>query len=234
MRTFDFETEFPQILMNLQARFDTQRIMSYLKPLNENDPPKEEDWYINIFVGILHETWRATRHMFSGLRLGEMTYLSWAARNALELQVWTKYVIASRTNARRFHEDKFVDGTEVIALTDDLHLIDKRAEIYREAFDEMKATIAEFMTHQGIDAKGKKHLNVGSVAQQVEFGPEFQAMNRLFSKLVHPTAYSILTPLGNEREIIMKSTFYSASCYCHDILHDVNAHFQAIGIQPYD
>jgi hypothetical protein len=55
----------------------------------------------------------------------------------------------------------------VIALTDDLHLIDKRAEIYRQDFNEMKATTAEFIAHQGIDAKGKKHLNVGSIAQQV-------------------------------------------------------------------
>jgi len=43
-----------------------------------------------------------------------------------------------------------------IALTDDLHPIDKRAEIYRDDLDEMKAATAEFIAHHGIDAKGRK------------------------------------------------------------------------------
>ncbi len=83
--------------------------MTYLKPLNENEPPRDQNWYINIFVGIVTETWRVTRHMFSALQLQEVTYMAWAARNALELQVWTQYSIA-RAGMPPFHEDKFVDG----------------------------------------------------------------------------------------------------------------------------
>jgi hypothetical protein len=43
-----------------------------------------------------------------------------------------------------------------ISLTDDLHPIGKRAEIYRDDLDEMKAATAEFIAHHGIDAKGRK------------------------------------------------------------------------------
>ncbi len=57
-----------------------------------------------------------------------------------------------------------------MGLTDTLHKIDKRAEIYRKDFVEMKTKTAEFIARQGINATDRTtstsealHSSLGSV-----------------------------------------------------------------------
>ena len=84
------------------------------------------------FFEIVRELVDATIKNFNELRRGYVTgnlnLIAWASRNLLELSVFIKYVLKSRTNARRFADDRLVDGCELlIALRDRVvHKVENR------------------------------------------------------------------------------------------------------------
>ena len=55
-----------------------------------------------------------------GYVIGSLNVIAWASRNLLELTVFTKYVLKSGANARRFGDDRLVDGCELIIALRDL------------------------------------------------------------------------------------------------------------------
>jgi hypothetical protein len=55
-----------------------------------------------------------------GYVTGNLNLIAWASRNLLELMVFTKYVLKSEANARRFGDDRLVDGCELIIALRDL------------------------------------------------------------------------------------------------------------------
>jgi hypothetical protein len=55
-----------------------------------------------------------------GYVAGNLNLIAWASRNLLELTVFTKYVLKSGANARRFGDDRLIDGCELIVSLRDL------------------------------------------------------------------------------------------------------------------
>jgi hypothetical protein len=115
--------------------------------------------------------------------------LAWACRNLLELTVFMKYVLISEANARRFGDDRLIDGVEIFTALKELELHYDPATPtvpLDDAIAQMRAQMAaENVTESG-------HLAVGRLADQVGMTQEFRTMNRVSSKLVHPTAWSVL------------------------------------------
>jgi hypothetical protein len=115
--------------------------------------------------------------------------LAWACRNLLELTVFMKYILSSEANARRFGADRLIDGVEIFtALRElELHYDPSTPTVPLDnAIAQMRAQMAaENVTESG-------HLAVGRLADQVGMAEEFRTVNRVSSKLVHPTAWSVL------------------------------------------
>jgi len=115
--------------------------------------------------------------------------LAWACRNLLELVIFTKFVLISEANARRFAEDRLIDGCDIIKSLRTLELhVDPKSDtsLLDDALARMKAQMA------AENVTATRYLATGSLADMVGMKEDFDCMNRVCSKLVHPTAWSIL------------------------------------------
>lgn len=129
----------------------------------------------------------------------DVEYLSWSARNLFELSIWAQYVTASEGNAQRFRHDEIVDFAEwqIAAVNlarkydpthDALGTLDTQGEWLREKRNENEIE------------PDRKHLNIGVVAKEMGMAGLFYGINGFLSKLVHPTALSILLDVDRVRE----------------------------------
>jgi hypothetical protein len=96
---------------------------------NSLKPIDDTNYY---FFEIVRELVDAAIKNFTELRrgyvAGNLNLIAWASRNLLELTVFTKYVLKSGANARRFGDDRLIDGWELIVSLRDLeHFYDPSA-----------------------------------------------------------------------------------------------------------
>ncbi len=151
------------------------------------------------------------RELRKAQHLDDQIGMAWACRNLLEIAVYTKYVLLSETNATEFAVDRLIDAVEIgTALKKLQDLINK--EINTEG-----APVAGMQIHEspvGADQIIDKYtrmldqekvlrrrpLKMPDLARSVGLIEEYEGMNKLCSKLVHPTAWSLFTAeVGSER-----------------------------------
>jgi hypothetical protein len=161
-----------------------------LKIGNSLKPIDDENYF---FFEIVRELVDASLTNYQELRRGFVEgnnpLLAWACRNLLELIIFLKFVLHSGDNARRFGDDRLVDGSELVRALRDLELhYDPNAStgILDDALDQMQRQ----MSTESITAS--KHLEVRRLAEMVGLKEDYAAVNRVCSKLVHPTSWSVL------------------------------------------
>jgi len=145
------------------------------------------------FFQIVFELIDATLSNYDQLKIGYNTknshMLAWACRNLLELAVFMKFVLICEANARRFAENRLIDGCDIITSLKTLELhIDQKSDT--TLLDDALARMQAKMAAEGVTAT--KYLRTSSLAETVGMKEEYLSMNRVCSKLVHPTAWSIL------------------------------------------
>lgn len=115
--------------------------------------------------------------------------VAWACRNLLELAVFAEFVIGSEANATRFAEDRLIDGHQIASLL-------LKMEEW-EGVDQARSNVAPLITEHVnmMDAEHITRKDFTPVASMTtgELKKEFSVVNRLCSKFVHPTAWSLLT-----------------------------------------
>ena len=157
---------------------------------NSLKPVDDANYY---FFEVLRELLDAAIKNFTELRRGYVTdslnLIARASRNLLELTVFTKYVLKSGANARRFGDDRLVDGCElIIALRDLERYYDSSAPT--PGLDDALRRMEDQKAAENVTATS--HLETSVLAREVGMEQEFRSMNRVSSKLVHPTAWSTL------------------------------------------
>lgn len=187
------------------------------------------------FFEIVRELVDAAIKNFNELRRGYVTgnlnLIAWASRNLLELTVFTKYVLKSGTNAKRFGDDRLVDGCElIIALRDLEHFYDPSAP--RPGLDDALRRTEAQKTAENVTAT--RHLETSALAREVGMEQEFRSMNRVSSKLVHPTAWSTLAEnAGRSSYPEAKNLLFATGiAYISQIYMDVKEHNNARGMLP--
>jgi hypothetical protein len=157
---------------------------------NSLKPIDDANYY---FFEIVRELVDAAVKNFNELRRGYVTanlnLIAWASRNLLELTVFTKYVLKSGANARRFGDDRLIDGCElIVSLRDMEHFYDPSAPT--PGLDDALKRMEDQKAAENVTAT--RHLETSVLARKVGMEQEFRSMNRVSSKLVHPTAWSTL------------------------------------------
>jgi len=168
-----------------------QKAFSQLNKLgNEIKPVDEQNgWFFQIVFELIDATLSNYDQMKVGYKDNNNHMLAWACRNLLELAIFTKFVLISESNARRFAEDRLVDGCDIITSLKSLELhIDPKSDT--RLLDDALARMRAQMATEGVTVK--KHLVTADLAGIVEMKEDYLCMNRVCSKLVHPTAWSIL------------------------------------------
>ena len=151
-------------------------------------------------LGLLSVLLLAVSREYEQLRNGYEKYTGlagWACRNLLELDIFTKWVLQSPANAKRFVADLAIDGTELFeSMRAWLLHYDPGAET-----KELDETIRLGHERRKVEGTtGKKHLEVRDLADAVGMTADYKRTMKLCSKLVHPTAWSVISMREEEGE----------------------------------
>ena len=174
---------------------DGDAIYRKLLALGNSLKPVDDAKYF--FFEVVRELVDATLTNYRELRRGytedNFPLIAWGCRNTLELAIFTRYVLKSVSNAQRFAHDRLIDGCELLIALKDLerHLEpDASTPALDDALERMQAERVADGGKAGVT--DTKHLEVSIIAKEVGDQQLFRTMNRVSSKLVHPTAWSVL------------------------------------------
>jgi hypothetical protein len=110
----------------------------------------------------------------------------------LELNVITKFVLLSESNAKEFVDDWIIDDLEVF---ESFRSWMKFHGATTVQIDKIVVSFQELKQEEGITRK--KYLKTKDMAATVNFSEEHEHVHKVTSKMVHPTAFSVLAPAGN-------------------------------------
>jgi hypothetical protein len=222
--------DIPQLAPSLK---DADTLAHKLLDLgNSLKPVDDANFYLfEIVRELVDAALRDFRDLYRGYTTDNLNLTAWASRNLLELTVFTKYVLKSGANARRFADDRLIDGCElIIALRDLEHHYDSSAPT--PGLDDALRRMQDQMIAENVTAK--KHLETSTLAKEVGMEQEFRSMNRVSSKLVHPTAWSTLAENAgrNSYPEARDLLFGTGIAYISQIYMDVKDYNKVHGMMP--
>jgi len=228
--------EIAALLGILDKRF-SRTILVRCKELIGYDSPEIPFWHLNVYIGLIHETLKMQFHLKRAYSEVDLNYLAWAARNPLELRVWSSYVVRSEQNAWRFHQDQFIDGLTLLRSMDSAadkigHAVD--AEFLRSHAAGLRTMLEPLCTKSGVN-ETSGYLSARLSAKEVGIEGEFEVHNTITSKLLHATGLSVL--VAQEDAVKMQtidSCFIYAGSNALTILDSLNSQMKVLGLPPFD
>jgi hypothetical protein len=163
----------------------------------------------------------------------DQEHLAWACRNLLELDVFMKNILTSKQKMAEFASYRFIDGIQVL---ERLILLEKKYQreqhILPSGTSQLSARLTEFnrqMNAEGLSQKA--HLMTRTWAEPVGMLEEFDIINKVCSKLVHPTVWSVLTEdIGSARFPEAKELFFLyGSTYFSEMFNLLKEHLLQYG-----
>jgi hypothetical protein len=113
-----------------------------------------------------------------------------ACRNLLELRIITKYILQSSAERHRFVDDMYVDATGYTQATKTVAAqLDPELDL-KDHDSMLKMIEARRVKRQFTE---KTYVPVRFMARKVGLLSNYEAMNTLCSKMVHPTSLSVLS-----------------------------------------
>jgi len=197
-----------------------------IKPVDEKN-----GWFFQIVFELIDATLSNYDQMKIGYNENNNHLLAWACRNLLELAIFTKFVLISEPNARRFAEDRLVDGCDIITSLKTLELhIDPKSDT--RLLDDALARMQAQMAIEGVTAK--RHLVTADLAGIVGMKEDYLCMNRVCSKLVHPTAWSVLSVNKGENAFSQSRPilFQAGGQYGCEVYVTIKEHNATYGMKP--
>ncbi len=133
------------------------------------------------------------------------TLAAWSCGNLLDLAVISRFVLRSKEDAVKFADNRLIDGLQIANAFRDLELM-HAPQLRATSFDASIAAFKNGMKRDGI--KERSYMNVADLAAEVGLADEFAKVNKVTSKFVRPTAWSLLpAPAGSERFPRASGTF---------------------------
>jgi len=161
-----------------------------------------EFWHEKVPSGLNQTALFSYRNLLLACRQEGISAAAWATRNLLETRIWTEYVTASKDNARRFYLDWLNDARELL---DKAHSYDGsiNLEEWRITSPYADLDFGETTAETARDWLGElrnssalvdeDYIRVGTIAKELGHAAKFASLNRMLSKFVHPTAFSVLS-----------------------------------------
>ena len=186
-------------------------------------------WFLNLLICILNSTLREYQH----LKIGYRKYtglLARACRNLLELDIYAQYVLISEANAKRFIGDRLIDGIDIFeSFKTWITRLDP--QVSTPELDDTIRRAHEQKVTEGVTSK--KHLKTRELADEVGMTDEYVDMNKVCSKLVHPTAWSVLAMTDEgELGLLRPILFNTGVRYGLQIQEKIKDHVEKLGLEP--
>jgi hypothetical protein len=115
--------------------------------------------------------------------------LAWTTRNLLELSIWIDYCNLSDAHAKRFRDDAAKDLYGFTCAVQSLEVHDKGRE--DPQLDRAQQNLVGFARSWGINALEDDFTRVSVAAAELGREKTFLSLNKLLSKLAHPTAWAV-------------------------------------------
>lgn len=144
-----------------------------------------------------------------------LPFIAFGARALLELCVWTTYCQVSTENARTFYDDKFRDGMDLYdalgrLLSQFLGFAQlPEAPSLIAQLEKAKAALAALAASAGAAPPTENYTQVADAAKAAGLSGFYGSLNKLLSKLAHPTAMMVLSyiPRSDENALNDIATF---------------------------
>jgi hypothetical protein len=135
--------------------------------------------------------------------------------------------LQSAANAKRFYEDRLIDANQLFTAFKEFQLhLNPASDI--ASLDKMLKMIEDTKKKEGVT--DTKFLQASDLAAQVSKEIEFKKMNKICSKLVHPTAWSIF--LNSDTTGMRSILLMAGQQYMADVYGSMKAHVDQFGIEP--
>ncbi len=118
-----------------------------------------------------------------------ITTLAWTTRNLLELSIWIDYCNLSEVHAKRFRDDAARDLYGLSHAVQSLEVDDKGIE--DPQLKQSQQNLVTFAQSWGINALEDDFTKVAAAAKELGRDRRFLSLNKLLSKLAHPTAWAV-------------------------------------------
>jgi hypothetical protein len=157
--------------------------------------------------------------------------LAYATRNLLELLIWTAYVLKSNENTSRFAQDWLLDAIGLLEGLEGWHLAHGGVPSELTSTTKTLEDLRTQRTGWGLD--NARYLRVAEVARDLGLQEEYDNLFKVYSKIVHPTSWSILgmekklDPEGIKRLLLFRGVFYAGKTFCL-----INDHINKYGLVP--
>jgi len=197
-------------------------------------PTKEDEGrFYHVVTGISRTATKNYALLREALNSDDQQHLAWACRNLLELDVFMKCVLISEENLQEFASFRWIDGLEVI---EKLISLEARAQQLNpsSAPSQLAAKKNEFIQKMGTEGIVRtRHLNTREWAVTAGLVDEFDIINKICSKLVHPTPWSVLTEdQGSARFPDAYEVFYYfGTLYFSDMFMRLKEHIKQYGVK---
>jgi hypothetical protein len=187
----------------------------------------EEDNFCPIAVALCKAAEQNYKDLQNAYDRQDQVRAAWTCRNLMEIALYMKFVLQSEENANEFAEDRLIDASDAaIALKKVL------AEL-NESDPSLEATIERIkkqMVSEGVTRTTFRSAKF--MAKQLNLKVEYENMNRLCSKFVHPTAWSLFEPdQGPDKFPGAEEIFYACGAKYFDMLFaEIQAHVWKFGL----
>ena|ERR1035437_2336412 len=202
-----------------------------LKALHDhlNEQPSSTPWFFNTITALLRALSREYRHLNIGYAK-DGRLLAWACRNLLEINLCTEYSLRSEANAKAFAEDQVIDALDIfIAFKKWLVASDPNSatpilDATLETMEQAKAKLGVTRT---------TYLGPQDMARALNRLDEYKHFNKISSKLIHPTALSLLTvQVDSELHVLKPYLYRTGTWYFTTAYKFVRDHVEKRGTAP--
>ena len=165
------------------------KLADYIAAKNSTEN-KIEKWREDQLVKFIRSLALNADELERAFRQDRITTLAWAARNVLELSVWIDYCSVDPTHAKRFRDDSARDFYGFTKSMHALH-IEEHGQADSGLEKAQKDLEAFATTVFGMGALDDDFERVSKAADELGWGKRFSALNKIYSKYAHPTAWAV-------------------------------------------
>ena len=144
-----------------------------------------EHWHTTLLIELAGENLFNCLELIQGVDSDNVARCSWAARSLLELHYFTRFVMGSPENAKRFHEDMVCDYQDL------LRRLGKNPQYTQIVASGQAVMDHVWSRHITQASKTDKYLSAREIAEDLGEGTPFGDVHKFMSKFVHPTSLSI-------------------------------------------
>ena len=191
--------------------------------------PTQTVWFHNVLVSLISALVREYRSLVIGYKKST-PLLAWVCRNMLELNIYTKYALIKGSNARDFVDDRWIDAIEIFEPFRNWVRFHDPGTL-TPGIDE---TIRNFETEkakQGITRTG--YLRMKKMASDVNSREDYEHMNKVASKLIHPTAFSVLGAFDEGELAELKPILFNSGLrFGVQAFNEIKQYVMKNGVEP--